>query len=620
MVIENKTPIAPSIKRPGVHIPIRIKITLPYAILALLLALAASFVVSQVVIDTIEERFTNQLIEAGKLTNDWLVQEEDRLLETLRLLAHTQGLSEAVTAGEAERLREIALPLAVNYQEETIVILDRSGTSVLALRHRPSGNLEDYETWRGETTFSQWQFVQSVLAGQVENGRDKYAGLADIQGGISLYVAGPILNEQGDLVGAVLVGKSLPTLVRQIRQDTLANTTLYDFEGRVLASSLLSLDETAGSLGKRQVARIFEQEEESFIRSLTVASIDYSEILGVWQVRQSRTLNSTERLGAVGASLAETFVARPSQITRLQVFFLTAGAFIMVIGLGIYVANRITRPLLRVVEASAQVARGNLNVRVEASGNDEVATLSHSFNEMIVGLQEGSLYRDLLGRAVSPEVREELRQSFASGDVRLEGQDATATILVSNIHGFTTLAEAEAPSTVMTWLNEYFEQLVPIITGHGGVVSKFEGDTVLAFFGVLPRTLSPQESAYQACDAALAMLKSIDHLNQQRRQRNEPAFMVGISLNTGPVVAGALGSIERMHYTIIGDTVNTTIHLESLARQFGRDNGIIISQHTLFALGESRHAFILEPLGTHTVRGKSEQLLAYRLQAAQPTP
>ena len=155
------------------------------------------------------------------------------------------------------------------------------------------------------------------------------------------------------------------------------------------------------------------------------------------------------------------------------------------------------------------MAEGNLEVQVEAGGNDEVAVLAHSFNQMVSGLREGSLYRDLLGRTVSPEVREELRRSFASGEVRLEGQEAVATVLVSHLRGFTTLAETEDPTTVLIWLNEYYGELIPALTAHAGVISKLEGDTLLAFFGILPRRLSPQESAYQACQAALAILEAV---------------------------------------------------------------------------------------------------------------
>jgi adenylate cyclase len=170
---------------------------------------------------------------------------------------------------------------------------------------------------------------------------------------------------------------------------------------------------------------------------------------------------------------------------------------------------------------------------------------------------------------------------------------------------------------VLNWLNEYFNQLVPLVTAHDGVISTFEGDAMLAFFGILPRPLSSQDSAYQACRAALAMLEAVQQLNQQRAERGEPSLSVGIAVNTGPVTAGALGSSDRLHYTIIGDTVNTTFRLETLTQQLGQQSSAIVSQHTLFSLRDKRHHFVMEPLGAHTLRGKVEQLLVYHLRAAQ---
>jgi adenylate cyclase len=607
---------------PRIRIPVKMKITVPYVLLALALALGAAFIVSRVVIDTVEERFTNQLIEAGKLTNDWLVKEEDRLLETLRLLAYTQGVPEALSAGEAERLRQYALPLAVNNQVEALEILNLQGTSVLSLHHLSQGKAEEYSAARGETLFRQWSFVQAVLERYTVNGRNKYAGLARAPWGDYLYVAGPIVDSNDSLVGVVLVGKSLPTLVQQARQNTLAHTTLYDFNGHPIASTLPALLEGAHTLETQLVSSVLErQDTDSLIRPLAVASITYNEIVGPWEAGEFVQIPGTSRsntdLGLLGVSLAETFLARPSQITRLQIFVLTTLAFLLVIALGVYVASRITRPLLQVVTASAEVALGNLEVQVESSGNDEVAVLAHSFNHMVTGLREGSVYRDLLGRTVSPEVREELRRGFASGQVRLQGQEAVATILTSDIRGFTRLSETEDPATILSWLNEFFGKLVPIVTAHGGVVNNIEGDTMLAFFGILPRPLSPQESAHQACQAALEMLKSVDQINAHRASRGEPCFAVGIGLNTGPVTAGGLGSHDRLHYTVIGDTVNTTTLLEGLTRQFGEASSIVLSQHTLFALREKRHEFQLESLGAHTFRGKSEQVLVYHLASTQ---
>jgi len=205
-----------------------------------------------------------------------------------------------------------------------------------------------------------------------------------------------------------------------------------------------------------------------------------------------------------------------------------------------------------------------------------------------------------------------LRQAFASGNLRLEGQNVTATVMISDIRGFTTLSENEEPTTVLAWLNEYFGGLLPIISGHGGVVDKFEGDAILAFFGILPRPLPQKESAYQACLAAVAMLKRIDRLNDQRAANGLPPYVTGIGLNTGAVTAGGLGTADRLNYTVIGDAVNIAQRLESMTRQFGA-NAIVLSENTAAALEEHAAEFHLELLGTQALKGKREEVIVYRL-------
>jgi hypothetical protein len=96
------------------------------------------------------------------------------------------------------------------------------------------------------------------------------------------------------------------------------------------------------------------------------------------------------------------------------------------------------------VQASSRVAGGDLEIRVPSEGNDEVAVLAHAFNQMVTGLQEGFIYRDLLGRTVSPEVREAMRSSFASGTLKLEGQNTVATVLMSDIRGYQSFGKGRA--------------------------------------------------------------------------------------------------------------------------------------------------------------------------------
>jgi class 3 adenylate cyclase/ActR/RegA family two-component response regulator len=606
---------------PRVKVSMRLKITFPYAMLAILFALAAAYMVSRYVMESIQDRFTMQLVDAGKLSADWMVQEENRMLTSLRDLANTQGMAEAVKSENTEALRDLTLARAINQQEDAIDILNMQGISLLSLRHNSGGAVEDYSATRGNQVFTQLPFIQNVLQGKLDQGRDKYAGLVRVGSDDLFYIAGPILGSDNQLAGVVLVGKTLTTLVRQNRQDTLAQITLYSKDGTVLASSVLDptqihqldpvsvIDVLSNQDTSTQVRSVLPSPAkplQSAIRDLVVSSSQYAELLAPWEARGG------EDLGVMGVALAENNLVRPTILTKIQAFLIVAVALIGVIIVGILLANQVTKPLSKIVKASTRIAHGDLEVKVSSGGNDEVAVVASAFNYMVSGLQEGVIYRDLLGRTVSPEVREAMRKSFASGELRLEGQSTVATVLMSDIRGFTSLSEKAEPTTILAWLNEYFGELVPIITNHGGVVDKFEGDAMLAFFGILPRLLPPEESAFAACQAGVEMLAAIDKINQKRALRGEPPLITGIGINTGNLIAGGLGTSDRLNYTIIGDTVNTTQRLQTLTGRLG-ESGVVINETTLTALKGRRGDFRFEPMGEQSFPGKLEQLWLYRL-------
>ncbi len=599
--------------RSRIRVPVRLKITLPYVLLALILALAATYVVSQVALDSIEERFVNQLIEAGKQSADEIVREESRLLATLRLVAYIEALPTALQTRDAERLRTLILPIIVNAGEEAVDILDLEGTSLLSLRYQETDGSGTYLATQGDKQFARWSLVQRVLKGQRDPYGDKYAELVELRGAeptYYLYVAGPISDEQGNLIGVVLVGKRVTTLIQQFRQQTLAHTTVYNLAGEPIASTLP--DQTAASVLLAEAARVLEQQDQSSrIRPIVAGSIPYYEIMGPFEVRNGNDL------GLLGTALPQTFLVRPSEMTRFKILILVLIAFVLIVAIGIFLARRITAPLLRVVHASARVARGDFNVTVKPVGTDELAALTRSFNYMVARLREGLIYRDLLGRTLSPEVRDQFRQSLASGNLRLEGQNIVATILMSDIRGFTPLSENIDPITVWAWLNEYFGELVPIITAHGGVVSEYIGDALLVFFGILPTPQLPEESAYRACQTALAMLEAIDQINAHRSERGEPPLITGIGVNTGLVTAGSIGTMDRMRYGVVGDTVNTTQRLESFTRQFGASS-IVVSDATVAALQHRQSEFVFEDLGVHHFKGKSTPFSVYRLHSTTP--
>lgn len=170
------------------------------------------------------------------------------------------------------------------------------------------------------------------------------------------------------------------------------------------------------------------------------------------------------------------------------------------------------------------------------------------------------------GRRVSPEIRDYLMLT----DRKLDAQ-SEATILFLDIRGFTTYSQTREPSVVLNEVNELFSHIVPIIDKHKGLINKFTGDGLLAFFGVP----FPQKNPAQAgVDAAIEIMIAIKNITRGDGQ----LWRVGISLNHGTVVHGDMGAGKRKEYTVLGDTVNTAARLEELNKQL--ESKIVLSQTT----------------------------------------
>ncbi len=388
--IPQVTTVASGLDLNRLRIPIRAKITLPYLLLAVALALGAAYVVTQIVFDTVEERFTNQLIEAGKLASEWMVREEDARLESLRLLVHAEGVAGAIEAKDAEKLRQLTYGIAVDHQEEAVEFLDREGNLLMAMRRRIGSDLiEDYDfSKEGDGFYLQWDFVNNIYLRKVDSQGDKYSGYIQADWGDYFYVSGPIFDQAGDFAGVVLVGKSLKTMTKQIRQETLSQITLYDLEGEPLSSTFFNPE----PLIFTSVSDILKNQDESSFsrnldnrRDLDVANISYQEIFAPWEARGGGDL------GVMGISLAKTFLVTASRVTKIQIIVLVAFAFVVVALLGVNLANYITRPLLSLVSASKEVSQGNLQIQVDSKSNDEVAELAQSFNQMVSSLYESKM-------------------------------------------------------------------------------------------------------------------------------------------------------------------------------------------------------------------------------------
>ncbi len=364
---------------------IREKVTLPYLFLSIILLFGAAYVITQVVFDTVEERFTNQLVESGNLASTSMVEEENQMLEVLRLLAYSNGVPDAMSQQDPETLRSLTFGTILNHQQEAVEFLDTNGNRILSISHQPGGDVEDYGFSKGGgEVFKEQGFVQQVLLQHDDTRGDKFAGVVETDLGKYFYVAGPVYSQDNDFVGVILIGNSLSYIVGQIREVTLGQITLYDYSGNILASTFTSplalSDSELRDVVMNQANASFIRTNES--RDVNVRDLNYRELLSSWKVR-----GDTE-LGVIGVALGESFLVSTTKVTRLQITIMTGLSLLLVVIFGFNLSVLITYPIMNLVDASKKVKDGNLDIKVESISRDELALLTDNFNQMIESMRE----------------------------------------------------------------------------------------------------------------------------------------------------------------------------------------------------------------------------------------
>ena len=272
----------------------------------------------------------------------------------------------------------------------------------------------------------------------------------------------------------------------------------------------------------------------------------------------------------------------------------------LVIGglLTVIFTRQITHPLTELSNVVARMTDGDLSIRVPPRSRDEIGRLGKAFNEMAVGLQEREWLRDTFGRFVSSEVVEAIR----TGQVRLQGEHRMVSVLFCDIREFTDFSERHTPQEVVAMLNEFLPLVVLAAQKNGGTVNKFGGDSTLVIYGA-PREM--EDSAYRAVLTAIDIRFTLDQLNTKLIAQGKVPLRVGIGINTGIALAGAIGPNERQEYTVIGNAVNLASRIDGLNKQFP-EHDILISGWTYDALADHKDEFIQVPLGPILIRGKHD--------------
>jgi class 3 adenylate cyclase len=412
----------------------------------------------------------------------------------------------------------------------------------------------------------------------------------------------------GALVQGVSIGRLSRTLAIERGEDGFVSFVLYDRDW-VLAHPLLSDTRTAFSdqqplpplaaFSDGVVGQIWASEQSalSYVRPDSAVKARTIEVDGhdyVFLYREFRRYADKPLI--VGVYFSGDVVTETDQVARLRRIAFAGGAILVLSLIAAVMAGRaIGRPILRLSDAAKKIQRGDLGLfePLPRTAFREITDASLSFNGMVEGLRERNLVRGLLGKYVPEDVAKNLIKDRGV----IEPISAEATIMFTDIAGFTTLSEAITPEAMVDMLNEYFTVMAGILEDHGGVIAQFQGDGLLAMFNV---PVADPDHAAEAVRSALEIQRAVG-----ARPFAGHALTCRIGLATGEVVAGSVGASDRLTFTVYGDTVNLASRLEQMNKEHGTQ--IMVHERTAELAG----AFPFRSMGVVTVRGRVEPVTVY---------
>jgi class 3 adenylate cyclase len=317
---------------------------------------------------------------------------------------------------------------------------------------------------------------------------------------------------------------------------------------------------------------------------------------------------------------ANMTVAKQHQVMLISVA-LTVLATILGLVFAALVSAGVTRPVRRLLEGARAVEAGNLEGTLVATSRDEIGHLTTAFNQMVEQLRLKERLRETFGKYVDPRVVEGLISGPA---LAAEGQRRVMTVLFCDVRGFTSTSEGMTPQGLVKVMNRYFSTMSAPIRGHQGVIDKYIGDAIMAYWG--PPFAADAEQARLASLAALEMLALVPQLRAELPEllgvRTLPnTFDIRIGIATGEVLVGSIGSELMMSYTVMGDPVNLASRLEGANKEYG--GRILVSEATVAGAAaaiEAREIDRVVTLGqTHPeavfeIMGRKGELTAAQLE------
>jgi len=313
--------------------------------------------------------------------------------------------------------------------------------------------------------------------------------------------------------------------------------------------------------------------------------------------------NTPVQLGTIHLGLSETVITGKIRAMHNNLVLLVLSTLAISVLVAHFLAGFSVRPFNILVRGVRAIGAGDLDQHIELNRRDEFLVLANAFNDMAANLREKEFIKRTFERYVSKELAQQLLER--RNEIKLGGDEVIVTILFADIRRFTTLAEDLPPAQVVELLNTFFSRMIRVVSAHGGIVDKLMGDSVMALFGV---PFPAEDDAVRAVRCGLAMQQEVERFNTEREGQALPPLKMGIGINTGTVIAGNIGSADRMEYTVIGDNVNIAARLQGIAKP----GQVLISDATWQQVRTLATATRLEPMA---LKGKSKHVDVYRIDS-----
>ena len=315
----------------------------------------------------------------------------------------------------------------------------------------------------------------------------------------------------------------------------------------------------------------------------------------------------TEIIGALSEDSSRQAVSLEHE-AQILTWSVTALAILLGLVTAALLTKILVRPVRDLMTGTKAVHDGDLNVLIDVKTSDEMKSLADSFNTMISGLRQKEEIQSTFGKYVDPRIVEKLIEDhhFAQTGVR-----RPMTVFFSDLEGFTSLCEQITPDAMVKLLNRYFNTMSASILASQGLIDKYIGDSIMAFWG--PPFTSETNHAELACESAIAQGIAIAEFRTLvpdivGLRKGVPRVNMRIGIATGDVTVGNVGSDQLKGYTVIGDTVNLAARLESANKQYGTHT--LIAESTWELLGED---FMTREIDQIRVMGKSEPVRVFEL-------